>query len=124
MSMKLSALMVAAVVVSMSACGADTGALTEGEKNYIANCLSCHGTGAVGGVGPNITFSTTAGIADYTQAQLLALVRMGTTNTGRMTCATMTRFSATQLSDAKVQTIYTYLQGLKNDKVNKGDSCR
>ncbi len=123
MSTKLNAVMVAAAVVLVSACGAGPATPTEGEKNYIANCLSCHGTGAVGGIGPNITFSTTAGIAGYTQAQMLTLVRTGTTMSGRMTCSTMTRFSATQLSDAKVQTIYTYLSGLKNDKVNKGESC-
>ncbi len=123
MSMRFSILMMVAAAGLLAGCGADMSTPTEGQKNYIANCLSCHGTGAVGGIGPNITFSTTAGIGTWSQQELLTLVRTGSTKDGRMTCATMTRFSAIQLSDAKVQTIYTYLQTLKNDKVNKGDSC-
>ena len=114
---------VVASVLLLAACG-DTGSTNvDGLNNYTANCFSCHGTGGVGGIGPNITFSTTAGIGAYSQTDLLTIVRTGTKPNGTVTCDTMTRFSATQLSDAKVQTIYTYLQTLKNDTVNKGSSC-
>ncbi len=103
-------------------CGEST-APTEGEKAYVINCVSCHGEGAVGGLGPNITFSETAGIASYTAPQMLTLVRTGVSPSGETTCDTMTRFSATQLSDAKVNLIYGYLKKLKNDTVNRGESC-
>ncbi len=105
------------------ACGETGATKTEGEKNYIAYCLSCHGTGATGAIGPNITFSVDAGIAGYSEADVLKVVRSGVDKQGRTTCATMTRFSASSLSDAKVQTIYDYLQTLKNDKVNRGEAC-
>jgi cytochrome c553 len=106
-----------------AACGQDT-TNVEGLNTYTTYCVSCHAKGAVGGIGPNITFSTTAGIGGrYTQANMLTLIRTGAKPDGVVTCDTMTRFSATVLPDAKVQTLYTYLQSLKNDTVNKGSSC-
>lgn len=112
-----------AITALVLACGEPEAVKSEGEKNYISYCLSCHGTGAVGGIGPNITFSAAAGIANYSEADMLKLVRTGVDTESMMTCATMTRFSASALSDAKVQTIYDYLKTLKNDKVNRGESC-
>ena len=107
----------------ITGCGDGTPTQTDGEKQYKIHCLSCHATGATGGIGPNITFSTTAGIGSWTQAELVTLVRTGIDKAGMKTCDTMTRFSATQLPDDKIALIYAYLKTLKNDTVNKGASC-
>jgi len=125
MSMRKTWFAMAAVAgaAMFSGCGQGAPTETEGEKQYKIHCLSCHATGATGGIGPNITFSTTAGIGDYSQAEMVTLVRTGTDKEGMKTCDSMTRFSATQLPDDKVALIYAYLKTLKNDTVNKGASC-
>ncbi len=120
MSMQWKSAVAVAAVAFFAGCGEP---VTEGETAYKTYCLSCHGTKGVGGIGPNVTFSATAGIASWSGAQVLTLVRTGTDKEGMQTCKTMTRFSATQLSDAKVALIYDYLKTLKNDTVNKGSSC-
>ncbi len=119
--MSKSALSVALVGVLLAACG-DAGP-SAGETAYTANCASCHATKAVGSLGPNITFSTTAGIGSWSQADFTKSVRTGVNKDGRTLCEQMTRYSTTALSDDKLNAIYAYLSTLKNDTANKGSYC-
>lgn len=109
----------AALALLLVACGE----ARVGENLFVTNCVTCHATGAAGALGPNITFSTTAGIGGWTQAELLTTLRTGVNKDGRTLCASMTRFTQSQLSDTDIGTIYAYLRTLKDDTTNRGMSC-
>jgi len=85
-------------------------------------CNSCHGPAGAGDYGPNITFSTTAGIGAWTQAQFNAAVRTGVDTDGTMLCLSMTRFPS--ISDASMADLFAYLKAQPiNDTKNPGTFC-
>lgn len=104
-----------------SAGAAPTGDVAQGESLYSGQCIVCHGPGAVGGLGPNITGSTTAGIGSWTEAQFTRSVKEAVDENGQKLCSSMLPFSG--LSDAQVKNLYAYLRSLKDDTVNAGTQC-
>jgi fructose 5-dehydrogenase cytochrome subunit len=72
-------------------------------------CASCHAESAAGQYGPNITFSKTAGIGNWTLAQFTAGVREGKDTDGTLLCDSMTRFSASVISDTDMADLYAYI---------------
>lgn len=80
-------------------------------------CAACHGadysggTVAMGGViPPNITPDGTHGIGDWTDAQIIAAVRVGIDPDGGNLCPTMPRLAS--LSEAQAMDLVTYLRSL------------
>lgn len=123
---------------ALSACdgGGAPDAGVSGSAAYAANCASCHGAKAAGSLGPNITFSVSAGIGSLTLDQFSAAVRTGVRPAaggtdggsgggadGGVLCDQMTRYTKAALSDATLESIYSYLQTLKDDTKNKGSYC-
>jgi Cytochrome C oxidase, cbb3-type, subunit III len=79
-------------------------------------CNSCHGDGAEGGIGPNISGSP-AGIGTWTQAQFFNAVRNGTARSGAQLCGLMVPFPAScppasaciPISDQGIYDIYAFV---------------
>jgi cytochrome c553 len=90
---------------------------------FAAKCATCHGPGAEGDKGPNITSSLTAGIGSWTQAQFTTALRMGIDKNGRALCSDMPRWQKSQLSDADLALVWSYLQSVKSDTPNRGSLC-
>lgn len=115
-----------ALVAMSGACGggSDSPAGVDGQKSYVsATCATCHGPMGGGGLGPNITGSTTAGIGNWTFAEFTSAVRIGADKDGGELCPDMTRFPTSMVSDAQLQAIYDYLMDIVNNTANKGLSC-
>jgi mono/diheme cytochrome c family protein len=87
-------------------------------------CNSCHGTMGEGGIGPNITFSTTAGIGTWTEAQFYTIVRFAKARSGMTVCTTMAPFPVAKLSDAGINDIWAYLMTTKDDTANRGQGVQ
>jgi len=100
-----------------------TGDATKGATVWSTNaCGSCHAETAAGAIGPNITFSKTAGIGNWTLAQFTAAVRSGKNIDGTELCGSMTRFAA--ISDASMADLYAYIQAKPiSEKVERGSVC-
>jgi len=115
----LSGLAVMSLLASLTACSSDdknnNGDSSSGQALYTTNCSMCHGSKGEGGIGANITGSTTAGIGSWTPAQFLSALRDGKDDEDMQLCATMPKFSASQLSDAQVSSIHDYLLSQMND---------
>ena len=117
----LSGLAVVSVLAAITACsssdnkdnnGTDS---STGQALYTTNCSTCHGTKGEGGIGANITGSTSAGIGSWTAAQFMSAIRDGKDDENMQLCAAMPRFTASQLSDAQVSSIHDYLLSQMND---------
>src|SRR5262245_58651403 len=93
-----------AIALLLLAPGAATAA-TGGEL-FTANCATCHGAEAKGGIGPNITCKT----------DVLTTVRTGKG-------VTMPAFPASILPDADVSAIQGFLAGLCSAAGGAGDAC-
>lgn len=119
------------LALALAACGADTSAnpdagantTSPGKTLYAARCTSCHGSTGAGGIGPNITGSTTAGIGAWTDAQFADSLRLGKNAAGETLCQTMPRYTAAQLTDAQVADLFTHLKTLSSDTANPGTGC-
>ncbi len=105
-----------------------TGDAVNGKTLYDgdATCTMCHGPGAVGSLGPNITFSTTAGIGGWTEEQFFQVVRNSKSRAGNTVCKYMSPtadgkpFTVAMVSDKGIGDIFAYLQTTSSDTVNKG----
>jgi mono/diheme cytochrome c family protein len=124
----LSGLAVVSLLASLTACSSDdknndgnnNTDSSSGQALYTTNCSSCHGSKGEGGIGANITGSTSAGIGSWTAAQFMSAVRDGKDDEGVQLCATMPKFPASQLSDAQVTSIHDYLLSQMNDTAHDG----
>jgi len=121
----LSGLAMVCLLASASACSSDdknndNGDSSSGQALFTSNCSTCHGSKGEGGVGANITGSTTAGIGSWTAAQFMAAVRSGVDDEGMQLCATMPKFSSSLLSDAQVTSIHDFLLMQMNDTAHEG----
>jgi cytochrome c553 len=94
-----------------------------GKTVYGTNCSLCHGTDAVGGIGPNISGSVTAGIGAWTEVEFNRAVREAKDRTGTSFCALMTPQAATTISDVQLRDLRAYLLSVKSDTPNTGTSC-
>lgn len=92
--------------------------------NSQIGCPACHADSAAGLLGPNITFSKTAGIGNWTLAQFSAAVRDGKDIDGSSLCASMTKFPSSQINDQGMADLFAYL-GTKpiSDTPEKGSAC-
>jgi mono/diheme cytochrome c family protein len=126
------ALPTALLALALSACGADTSSTdtdagtnttAAGKTLYTARCASCHGATGAGGIGPNITGSTTAGIGGWTDAQFLTSLRDGKDDAGEALCSTMPHYTTAQITDAQVADLFAYLKSLSSDTENPGTGC-
>jgi fructose 5-dehydrogenase cytochrome subunit len=113
-----------------AACGSDdkeeTGTPNTGSNGqalYKSNCSACHGDTGAGSLGPNITGSTSAGIGSWTAEQFRKAVREGVDESGGTLCTGMPKFATSQVSDADVESIRTYLLTQKSDTANAGSLC-
>jgi mono/diheme cytochrome c family protein len=95
----------------------------QGQSAYGTQCSICHGATGQGGLGPNITASVTAGVGSWAQADFEKAVRQGVGKDGQPLCPSMTRYSASTLSDSDLKNIYAYLRTVTNDAVNAGIGC-
>jgi len=86
-------------------------------------CATCHGDNAAGSIGPNITFSKTAGIGNWTLAQFSAAVRSGKNIDGTDLCILMTRFPASMIDDASMADLYAYLKTKPISETPVAGSC-
>ena len=84
-------------------------ALYTGAKKPEVNCAVCHGAGGKGGVGANLT--TADGPKSWTDAQFIAALRQGQAP-DRALNATMPRFTETQVSDAEILDIHSFVKSL------------
>jgi len=93
-------------------------------SNTLIACGSCHAETAAGQYGPNITFSKTAGIGNWTLAQFSAAVRSGKDIDGTDLCLQMTRFPASMINDAAMADLYAYIKTKPvSDVPEKGQFC-
>lgn len=91
---------------------------------YFDHCASCHGADAAGSEGPNLTFSTNAGIGTWTYQQFHDAVRLTKAPDGSLLCVFMSRFAERDVSEQSLQDIYTFLRSRPIvDKVNRGRYC-
>jgi mono/diheme cytochrome c family protein len=114
------------LALTLPACGNDHGdqaSAKAGGPLFAANCASCHGPEAAGGIGPNITSSTSAGIGTWSEEDFFRAVRTGVDDEGETLCDVMPRFSSSTLSDTQLASIYDYLRTLVNDTENAGTAC-
>jgi cytochrome c553 len=92
-------------------------------KTVYANCSLCHGTDAVGGLGPNISGSLTAGIGAWTEAEFTRSVREAKDRTGQPLCVLMTPYTAAMMSDVQLKDLHAYLLSVKSETPNRGTGC-
>jgi mono/diheme cytochrome c family protein len=83
-------------------------------------CNTCHGANAEGGLGPNITASTTAGIGGWTEAQFYQVVRNGVARSGMKVCFEMVPFTAAMLSDQGVADVFAFVLSKTSDVAQRG----
>lgn len=84
-------------------------------------CSSCHGADYSGGIGPNITSSKTAGIGNWTDAQLAGSINDGTNKDGEPQCSQMQKYG---LSDGDMADLIAFLRATKAvDTANEGTGC-
>lgn len=98
-----------------------TGDATKGSALYSTQCASCHGVGAVGNQGPNITMSMTAGIGSWTYQNFHDAVRLAKDKDGSDLCIFMSKFAEKDVSEAGMQDLWAYLKSLPiSDVKNEG----
>lgn len=122
----LSGLALVSLLAAITGCSSDDNKdnnntdSSSGQALYTNNCATCHGSKGEGGIGANITGSTTAGIGSWTAAQFTSALREGKDDEGMQLCAAMPKFTASQLSDAQVTSIHDYLLSQMNDTAHDG----
>jgi cytochrome c553 len=100
---------------------AGTGDAAKGNTLYGTQCLSCHGVGATGNQGPNITMSMTAGIGSWTYQNFHDAVRLAKDKDGTDLCIFMSKFAEKDVSETGMQDLYAYLKSLPiSDTKNEG----
>ncbi len=98
--------------------------LPGGDIYAAKSCNGCHGDLGAGNQGPNVTPSTIGGIGGWTTQELTAAIRDGKKKDGTNLCASMPRWTATQLSDADLASIVGFMQALPPvDMPNPGTLC-
>jgi cytochrome c2 len=116
---------------STGSSGTPTGSAANGATLFMSQslaCNTCHADDASGGIGPNISGSTTAGIGSWTYSDFHNAVRLGEDKSGtKKLCFLMIAIPATpstaggpSVSDQGIADIYAFLQTKKNDTVNHG----
>lgn len=83
-------------------------------------CNSCHGDDAGGGLGPNISGATPAGLGGWTEEQFYQVVRNSKASTGAKVCTFMPPYLVTDLSDQDIADIFAFTQSKMVTTVNQG----
>lgn len=89
---------------------ATTGATLYTKMTMPGSCDSCHGPDTGGGIGPNISGSTPAGLGGWTEEQFYQVIRNGKTLAGGKVCMEMPQFKTTDLSDQDIADIFAFTQ--------------
>jgi mono/diheme cytochrome c family protein len=94
-----------------------TAAATRGRALLGRNCVGCHGDDLAGtpvaGWSPNLTPNVNDGLGQWTRGDIEVALRTGTRRDGRSLCATMPRFSETDLSNQQLADLIDGLLALQ-----------
>lgn len=83
------------------------GDVAAGKGTYGASCAGCHGAAGAGGMGPAMAASAAWSTEDFALA-----VREGQVPSGSEMKSSMPRFTESQLSDADLTNVHSYLASL------------
>ncbi|HEY3256057.1 MAG TPA: c-type cytochrome [Polyangiaceae bacterium] len=99
--------------------------MSRGASIYLEQaCGSCHGDNAAGAQGPNITFSSTAGIGRWSYQQFRDSLRLARRPDGTELCALAAPYPETDLSEREILDLYAFLMSKPIvNVVNRGTYC-